>query len=265
MYTCHVRYKLLISYDGTDFSGWQIQPNSPTIQAEIERALSLYCREEIRLIGSGRTDAGVHATGQVAHFTSSKKLSATDLVSLNAILPHAISLRKIEHVNDTFHALCSAKRKCYTYHIYNGKHPGPFLRRYAAAVWDPIDINRLRAASKLFIGKIDFASFANVCKHRMGKSTVRHLFAIDVDQEGPCITLTFEGEGFLYKMVRNLVGGMLLVATGKMEIEELKEILESKQRTKAIPCADARGLFLRRVDYELGEAPSEKSILIPLE
>lgn len=258
-----MRYKLLISYDGTDFSGWQIQPNSPTIQEEINRALSLYCREEIRIVGSGRTDAGVHATGQVAHFESAKALASGDLTSLNALLPKAIALEAIDEVSADFHALFSAKRKCYSYHIYNGKNPGPFLRRYVTAVWDPIDLEKLKKASKLFIGEIDFAAFANACKHRIGKSTVRNLFSIDIEQKGPLITLIFEGEGFLYKMVRNLTGGMLLVATGRMELSELTAILEGKRRTKAIPCADARGLFLRRVDYELGETPRKESILIP--
>lgn len=258
-----MRYKLLISYDGTEFSGWQIQPNSPTIQEEINRALSLYCREEIRVIGSGRTDAGVHATGQVAHFESAKELASDDLTSLNALLPKAITLETIEKVCADFHALFSAKRKCYSYHIYNGKNPGPFLRRYVTAVWDPIDLEKLKAASELFIGEMDFGAFANVCKHRIGKSTVRRLFSITTEQRGALITLTFEGEGFLYKMVRNLTGGMLLVATGKMELDELAVILESKRRTKAIPCADARGLFLRRVDYELGETPRKEGILIP--
>lgn len=215
------------------------------------------------MTGSGRTDAGVHATGQVAHFESAKELSSHDLTSLNAMLPKAISIEEIEEASADFHALFSAKRKSYSYHIYNGKNPGPFLRRYVTAVWDPIDLEKLNAASQLFIGKIDFAAFANVCKHRIGKSTIRHLFSIDIEQRGPLITLTFEGEGFLYKMVRNLTGGMLLVATGKMDLSELRTILESKRRTKAIPCADARGLFLRRVDYELGQTPRKESVLIP--
>ena len=258
-----MRYKLLIGYDGTEFSGWQIQPNSPTIQEEINRVLSLYCREEIRVIGSGRTDAGVHATGQVAHFDSEKELTSSALTSLNAMLPRAITIESIEEVSADFHALFSAKRKCYSYHIYNGKNPGPFLRRYVTAIWDPIDFEKLKGASRLFVGEIDFAAFANVCKHRIGKSTVRHLFSIDIEQKGPLITLTFEGKGFLYKMVRNLTGGMLLVATGKMTLDELKMILEGKKRTKAIPCADARGLFLRRVDYELAKTSREESILVP--
>lgn len=243
------RYKLTISYDGTNYSGWQIQPNSPTVQEEIQRVLSRYCRSDVRIIGSGRTDAGVHATGQVAHFDHERELGERDLHSLNCMLPKAIRLKHLERVSDEFHALFSAERKIYSYHIYNAKEPGPFLYPFVTSVWNPIDCAKLKEAAELFIGRHDFASFANVCKHRLGKSSERMLFSIDVESQGPHITLTYEGEGFLYKMVRNLTGGLLLVATGEMSLERLKEIRDSKTRTREIPCAPASGLFLRRVEY----------------
>lgn len=260
------RYKLTISYDGTNYSGWQIQPNSPTIQQEIQTVLSRYCRSDVRIVGSGRTDAGVHATGQVAHFDVDRALNDRDLHSLNCMLPKAIRLRNLVKVPEKFHALFSAERKIYSYHIYNAKQPSPFLYPFVTSVWNRIDLKKLKAGAELFIGRHDFASFANVCKHRFGKSTERTLFSIDIESQGPHITLTYEGEGFLYKMVRNLTGGLLLVATGEMSLERLKEIRDSKTRTREIPCAPASGLFLRRVEYscEFGKALCEDDTLLRL-
>lgn len=262
------RYKLLISYDGTGLSGWQIQPNSPTVQEHIQRALSLYCREEIRIIGSGRTDAGVHATGQVAHFNTERALNTLDLSSLNAILPNSIVLRGIEAVSEEFHALFSARAKTYTYHIYNDREPGPFIRPYVAVVWDPINIDLLNEASQLFVGRHDFTSFANVCKHRKGKSAIRNLFSIKTEHNGPMIKLTFYGEGFLYKMVRNIVGGLILASTGKITVSHLQGLMEAKERNQEIPSAPASGLFLRRVDYvetQIREALRMEDTLCPIE
>lgn len=243
-------YKLLISYDGTEFGGWQIQPNAPSIQEEIEKALATFCREEVRITGSGRTDSGVHALGQVAHFKIEKNLSQRDLLSLNALLPSSIYLREIQPVSDDFHARKSAISKIYSYHIFLGKNPGPFIRRYVSDIWDPLDLGLLKKGAELFIGEHDFASFANVCKTRIGKSSVRTIYSLEVGQKGSHITLTFQGNGFLYKMVRNLTGALLLVSSGKLSLDELKVLMDQKKRTRTISPAPAKGLFLEKVIYE---------------
>ena len=243
-------YKLIVSYDGTDFGGWQIQPNAPSIQEALEKALSTYLRKPIKVTGSGRTDSGVHALGQVAHFKSESLIKPSSLSSINALLPKSICVLQLDEAPLDFHARKSARSKIYRYCIYRGKCPGPFIQNYVTNVWDPIDLKLLKKALHEVIGVHDFASFANVNKSRPNQSTIREIYRIDVIEKGPHLQLLFEGNGFLYKMVRNLTGGLLAVATKKMSLADFISAKEEKKRTKAIPAAPAKGLFLERVFYE---------------
>ena len=254
-------YKLLISYDGTDFGGWQIQPNAPSVQETIQKALSTVCREDIHIIGSGRTDSGVHALGQTAHFATSCALDSSHLYSVNALLPNTIYIRDIQQVHDEFHAQISAQRKIYSYHLFLGKNSGPFIRRYVTEICYPLDMDKLHAVKDLFVGEHDFAAFANVCKTRIGKSSVRTIYAIDIEHAGPYVTITFEGNGFLYKMVRNLIGAMLLVSSDKLSIDTLTHIMNSKKRIREIPCAPPQGLFLERVIYGESSSSVDKAVI----
>lgn len=243
-------HKLTLSYDGTAFGGWQIQPNAPSIQEALEKALSTYLREPIKVTGSGRTDSGVHATGQVAHFKSEKPLKPNSLNSINALLPNAICVIDIAPAPIDFHARKSARSKVYRYCIFRGSSPGPFIENYVTDIWDPLDLDLLREAIDQVIGIHDFAAFANVNKSRPNQSTIREIYRIDIVENGPHLQLVFEGNGFLYKMVRNLTGGLIAVATKKISISEFMTIKKEKKRTKAIPAAPAKGLFLERVLYD---------------
>ena len=248
------KYKMTIAYDGTSYGGWQVQPNSTSIQALIQQALSTVLRAPTQLTGSGRTDAGVHAMGQTAHFTydgqTSPTFCQTTLLSLNGILPTEIRILAIEPATDDFHARYSATGK--TYHYYLHLHPiaDPFNRRFAYHVPHPVDLSLLRQAAAHLIGTHDFSAFAN--EQHLGsaaKNAVRTLTRIDCIDEPSGLRIEFEGEGFLYKMVRNIVGTLLDVSRGKIALEALPAILESKDRKQAGRAAPAHGLFLMQVHY----------------
>ncbi len=247
-----MKYKMIIAYDGTNYPGWQVQKKQISIQQKIEEALSLLIKETVRVIGSGRTDAGVHALAQVAHFKTSnpvKDLSHLRL-QLNGILPFDIRIKSIESVDDSFHAQLSALGKLYIYHLHVSSVSDPFTRLYSLHIRKKLDIPLLKEAAKLFTGTHDFSSFSNKPEHgSAGKDPVRTLFRLDVVEKGEKIDLEFEGDGFLYKMVRNITGVLLEVATGKRKINEINEIFAAKDRRKSGMAAPAHPLFLVRVDY----------------
>lgn len=243
------KYRLKISYEGTEFSGWQIQPNSLSIQELIENALGKILKQTPRVVGSGRTDAGVHALGQEAHFTHSSDIDCQRVFrALNAILPGAVRILSLMPVQDHFHAQYSALSKEYHYHLWLEPALDPFKRHYRHHVCFPdFSLDRLQAASAYFLGTHDFATFANVggpCK-----STVRTLFRLDTIQEEGGVRLEFEGNGFLYKMVRNIVGTLIEVARGKRDLEQIPTLFKAKDRRLGAMAAPARGLFLMRVRY----------------
>jgi len=245
-------YKLTIAYDGTRYSGWQVQPNGVSIQSIIESALSTILKENSRIVGSGRTDAGVHALGQVAHFFcgapfDQKKL----LLSLNGLLPIDIRAIDVQPVAGNFHARYSAKAKTYRYHLQFKEKQNPFKRLYSYHLPYPIDLQQLRRGAKLMLGTHDFTSFANQA-HRGSAShdAVRTLKRLDLFEEEDGIYLELEGDGFLYKMVRNIVGTLLDCARGKIEPDQIPLIFEKKDRKAAAACAPAHGLFLVKVSYE---------------
>ncbi|MCB1180663.1 MAG: tRNA pseudouridine(38-40) synthase TruA [Chlamydiia bacterium] len=251
-----LRYKIEIAYDGTDFSGWQLQPNAISIQGLLEKCAQQILSQHIRIIGSGRTDAGAHALGQIAHFDGKLTMGPERFqAGLNALLPKTIRILKVETTTDDFHAQYSAHSKIYHYRISSEPCDNPFTRRYTYRPRTPIDVDQLQKAIPLFIGTHDFTTFANV--GGKVKNRVRTLFRIDLLKEERVLCLAFEGNGFLYKMVRNIVGTLLEVASGKLALEEIPKLFKAKDRRAAPKGAPACGLTLIRINYDASVQMSE--------
>lgn len=249
-------YKLLITYDGTHYNGWQIQPNAPSIQEHLQNALKVLLKKtEVSLIGSGRTDAGVHAYGQVAHFKHEEQMDLEKLLfGLNGIIPRDIRVKTIEEVPLNFHAQYSAIGKEYHYHLYLDRIMDPFRRLYSWHVHKRLDLDLLAQAAPLFCGTHDFTSFANEAHAgSASRNPVRTLYRLDLIPVDGGIRLEFEGDGFLYKMVRNIVGTLVDVASHKRPIEDISMIFESKDRRCASKAAPPQGLFLMRVNYPMDD------------
>lgn len=244
-------YKLTIAYDGTAYSGWQIQPNGITIQQILQEKIAIILREQVGVTGSGRTDAGVHAKGQVAHFHVSTPLDIYRFQgSLNGLLPPDIRILDVSEVPESFHARYNAKGKIYHYHLHLDRVQNPFTRLYSMHVRENIDVDLLNAAAKKFIGKHDFTSFANEAHLGCASNDpIRTLKRLDVFDTDGGIRLEFEADGFLYKMVRNLTGMLLDISSGKYDINEIEVIFAAKDRRKAGMAAPPQGLFLMHVDY----------------
>lgn len=246
-------YKLTIAYDGTRYSGWQVQPNANTVQAEIVKALQVLLKSEnVVLIASGRTDAGVHATGQIAHFRHEQPIDMNRLqLALNGIIPRDIRIKKAEEAPAGFHAQYHASGKEYHYHLYLDRVMDPFKRLYCWHVHQRVDLALLQKAAQCFVGKHDFTSFANEADEgSASRDPVRTLYRLDVVPFEGGVRLEFEGDGFLYKMVRNIVGTLVEVAAGKRSIEDIAAIFAAQDRRQAGLAAPPQGLFLMRVDYE---------------
>jgi len=247
--------KLLISYDGTDFCGWQRQKNGPTIQGEIERCLAVMTREEIDLHGAGRTDAGVHAEGMVAHFTTISAISTQDFLrGLNSMLPGAIRILSVDQVDSQFHSRYSATGKCYQYTIYTGSIHPPNLRLYSVHVTSNLNLPAMKMCLAMLNGTHDFSSFENNGSRdkslSSGRGAVRTIYRAEL-LEGLSNQLIFQfvGDGFLRNMVRNLVGTVLEVGRGKLSPENFLVILQARDRTRAAATAPAHGLILKEVFY----------------
>lgn len=250
-------FKLTIAYDGTAYSGWQVQPNGLSIQEVIQDKISTILQKQVVLIGSGRTDAGVHALGQVAHFHHSSSIDLYRFFgSLNSLLPADIRVKEIIEVPLEFHAQHRAVSKIYHYHLCLETVQNPFKRLYSVHVRERIDLNVFRDASKIFLGTHDFTSFANEAhKGSAAKDAIRTLHRLDIIEEAGGIRLEFEGDGFLYKMVRNIVGTLLETAAGKYSIEDISTSLAAKDRRQTGKTAPPHGLFLVQVNYP--ECPLE--------
>jgi len=244
-------YKITIAYDGSEYSGWQVQPNATSIQEVLQDAFEILFKEKVLVTGAGRTDAGVHAKGQVAHFSVDEELDLHRfLVSINGLLPKDIRIKKIEKPPSDFHSRYSAKRKTYHYHLHLDRIHDPFTRKHSLHVMKKLDIELLKGAAQKFIGTHDFTSFANdASRGCAANKPVKTIFRLDVVEEPHGIRLEFEGDGFLYKMVRNITGTLLSVATGKLPLAQLDAIFEAKDRRKAPMAAPAHGLFLIHIDY----------------
>jgi tRNA pseudouridine38-40 synthase len=246
-----MKYKLIIAYDGTAYSGWQIQNNAVSIQSLLEEALATILRAPTPVAASGRTDAGVHARAQVAHFTSEVAPDLKRLhLSLNGILPDDIRILSVEEASPDFHARYSAVSKEYHYHLHLERTTDPFKRLYAYHDYSSLDLEKMKEAAHHFIGTHDFTTFANeASKGSAAKNPVRTITRLDICHEPGGIRLEFEGDGFLYKMVRNITGTLLDVARGKIAIESIPQLFEAKNRSLAPPAAPSRGLFLVKVNY----------------
>lgn len=243
------RYKIIIEYDGTNYSGWQQQNKAPSIQEELQKAAFRFLKEDVLITGAGRTDAGVHALGQVAHFDASKTIDPFRLCqAFNAHLrPQPISVLKAEPVNDTFHARFDAKKRFYVYKILN-RRSRPAL--YENRVWwvhQPLDEAAMADAAQVLIGRHDFTTFrAAACQ---AKSPVKTLDEIRIERYGEFIFLYFSARSFLHHQVRNMVGTLKMVGDGHLQPDDVKRILEAKDRKAAGPTAPACGLYLSKVVY----------------
>lgn len=243
-----MRIFLKIEYDGTAYCGWQIQPNGVSVQQKIEDAVYRLTGERQSVTGSGRTDSGVHALGQVAHFDTESSIPPERFSSaLNQFLPDDIKVVESWLVDGDLHARYSAKRKTYRYKMYLSKCPRPLMDRYSARVEFPLDLQQMKTACKKFVGEHDFACF--LASGSNVKDTVRTIYSASIEQLGEEIVFTVCGNGFLYNMVRIMVGTLVKVGAGKLKAEDIDGILLSSSRKKAGITMPPQGLTLLSVEY----------------
>ncbi|MCS0656274.1 tRNA pseudouridine(38-40) synthase TruA [Cytobacillus firmus] len=243
------RFKCIVTYDGTLFAGYQVQPGKRTVQGELERALKkIHKGKDIRVTASGRTDAGVHARGQVIHFDSPLNIPIEKWeIALNSLLPDDVAIIGTETVSDDFHVRFDAKRKEYRYFVHRSSRRDPFKRQYAYQYPYPINKDAIRQAAAGLIGTHDFTSFCSAKTEVEDK--VRELQEIDVLEEGNMIIFRFRGTGFLYNMVRILTGTLLEVGSGERDPESMPAVLKEKNRSAAGKTAPPQGLYLWEVFY----------------
>lgn len=262
------RIKLTVAYDGTNYSGWQIQPNAPTIEKLLDEAIYAVTGENVHVIGASRTDAGVHGMGNVAVFDTESRIPGNKFpYALNAHLPEDVIIQESRQVSDDFHPRHCNTKKTYEYRILNTKMGKPKERNYSWHVPQKLDIEKIRHAAKYLVGEHDFKSFC--CVKTQAESTVRTIYSIEVltkdmsgdtdisqktgerkDQE---IIIRVTGNGFLYNMVRIIAGTLVQVGKGQIEPEEIKNMLEDKDRTSAGQTAPPQGLTLMKIDYIDGD------------
>lgn len=244
-----MRYRMTIAYDGSAYAGWQIQPHARTLQEEIETRLAKIVREPVRVHSSGRTDTGVHARGQVAHFDVSCPLDCRRVrYGLNSLLDEDVRILELKEAAPNFDARRSATGKQYRYFICDGPVVPPWLRFYRAHSNRELDVPAMQAAADTLVGRNDFAAFtAN--PNRVVESTVRELRQLLVQRDGQEVVIVAAGEGFLYKMVRSLAGFLIRVGRGEQTPADARDILASRTRTARVPTANPQGLFLWEVYY----------------
>ena len=242
-------FKLVIEYDGSAYCGWQRQPNDPSIQARIEEALQRMTCQQIKLIGSGRTDSGVHALGQTANFTCNTNIDAQTFQNgLNSLLPKDIVIRSCQEVDERFHARFDVKAKTYRYHILNSPLPAAIGRQYQWWIRSPLNVGTMAEAAGHLVGKKDFKAFEATGSPRA--HTIRHVMRAEIGCEGNAhIFFDIQAEGFLRYMVRNIIGTLVEVGKGNMMPEDIVAILASQDRCRAGMTAPAHGLFLIEVTY----------------
>ncbi|MGC2197930.1 MAG: tRNA pseudouridine(38-40) synthase TruA [Terriglobales bacterium] len=246
--------KLTLAYDGSEFCGWQVQPDASTIQGTLASAIGRLTGENVLPQGSGRTDAGVHALAQVATFATESPMPVENfLKALNNILPPSIRMLEVSEVPVDFHARKSAKAKTYRYRLYRGPICSPFLARYVWHFPYPLDEDAMSEAALPIVGKHDFTSFAAVDPERGHDnpefSNLRTIFSSSFDREDDELLYTVRGSGFLHHMVRNLLGTFILVGKGTLRPDDIRRILEARDRSAAGATAPASGLFLVSVEY----------------
>jgi tRNA pseudouridine38-40 synthase len=249
-------FKLTIAYDGTEFHGWQIQANKPTIQGEIAGVLRRLTQESTQLHGAGRTDAGVHALGQVASFRTQSGLSAGEFQrALNALLPQAIRIVGAEEVGPDFNARWSARAKIYQYRLYRGKVVPPAMWRYVLHYPFPLDEDAMRIAASRYVGPHDFAAFAASTgseEDDKERSTVREIYSSELarSEDGEELVYTVRGRSFLRYMVRKMVGTLLEVGRGKLTPDDIVRLYQLRDRSKSGPTVPAQGLCMVSVEHE---------------
>lgn len=251
------RVKLTVAYDGTAYCGWQLQPGVPTIEGELNKQLSTLLGEEIKVIGASRTDAGVHALCNTAVFDTESRIPPEKIsYALNQRLPEDIRIQKSEEAALDFHPRHCDSRKTYEYRITRGEFPDPTKRLYSYFTYHTLDVGKMRQAAGYLVGEHDFKSFCSV--KAVVESTVRTVYAVDVEEQGADIVIRVSGNGFLYNMVRIIAGTLMEVGKGKLLPERIPDILNACDREAAGPTAPAHGLML--VKYEFYEKKHEKDI-----
>ncbi len=239
---------LVVSYDGTAYHGWQCQPDLKTVQQVLQEKIENIVNHGIKIYGGARTDSGVHAFGQTVNFFTESSIDLRGLTrGLNSLLPDDIRIMNAREVDENFHARYSAKSKIYVYSILNAPFNSPFYSRYVWHIPFELDVSGMNDAIRLIVGEHDFSAFKK--KNELYRSVVREVLKSGVKRKGDFVYVIVEATGFLRYMVRNIVGTLVLVGSGKINEEDFKTVLESKDREKAGPTAPARGLFLRKIKY----------------
>ncbi len=244
-------YKLEIAYDGTRYQGWQQlggASRNNTIQGILTDLFTEYCKENINLIGVGRTDAKVHAKSYVANFHTTKKLDEKIILQWNKSLPPDLQILSLKRVSETFHSRYSAIGKQYQYQIYCMDKVPPFIRNHCLSLEESLDIKAMEEAAKILIGRHDFAGFASQMSD--GRSTVKTVTDIQIMKQGHLVTIVYEGDGFLYHMLRIVTGTLIEVGLHKRTADSLKEILKTGNRSLAGPTVDGKGLCLTKIYYK---------------
>lgn len=242
--------KLLLCYDGTRYRGWQrLGDSDNTIQGKLEAVLTRMAGHPVEVIGSGRTDAGAHALGQTANFHCCTDMSCEEIRAyLRRYLPEDIGVISVEEAPERFHSRYAATEKTYRYRVWNSELPCVFERRFVYQVEEPLDVAAMHEAAQLFLGSHDFTAFCS--NKRLKKSAVRTITRFAVEHQGPEVVFTVTGDGFLYNMVRILVGTLLEIGRGERRMQSLPQVLEGRVREAAGPTAPAGGLCLMEVRYE---------------
>jgi tRNA pseudouridine38-40 synthase len=239
--------KLTLEYDGTDFSGWQAQPGRRTVQQTLAEACARILRHDVLPVGAGRTDAGVHARGQVASLATPSDMPCERILrGVNACLPEDLAVIAVEEAPEGFHARFSAKSKWYRYRIYQSRIPSPLERMFSWRVGFDLDLDRMRAAARALVGTHDFRGFARQADER---PTVRTLFSVDANRRKSIIEIDVRGDGFLYNMVRTIAGTLVEIGRGKKAVGACEAVLSTRDRAVAGPTAPPQGLFLMGVEY----------------
>lgn len=242
------RIRLTVAYDGTNYKGWQLQPNGVTIEEVLNKAISSLTGETIAVIGASRTDSGVHARCNCAVFDTRMRMPASKFsYALNQRLPEDIRIRKSEEVEPDWHPRKRSSIKTYEYRILNEEFPDPLNRLYAHFTYLKLDVDKMQEAAQHLVGEHDFKSFCSV--NTQAESTVRTITALNVNRQGNLITIRVSGTGFLYNMVRIIAGTLMDVGSGKYEPEKMQEILRACDRNAAGPTAPARGLTLAEYEF----------------